>query len=201
LTTNGLSALQVQAGSPADQAGLKPGDVVTRANGIAVRRALDFERAMIGTRPGQSVPLTISRNGQSVDMTLPLIAANQRQESAVPQTVDEIAWRKLGLRLVELSPEELSRYRRLMKAQPGSDYKFDGGLRVVSTRSSSPAAQNGIRPGDVLVGLHKWKTMSFDNIAYILREPEITQQTAVTFYIVRGGDTFFGQLPVTWITK
>jgi serine protease Do len=193
--------LRVETGSPAELAGLKKGDVVTRANGLAVRRALDLERALIGTRPGQTVPISVLRGGQSVDLSLQLAQANQQKEPGSPQSVDEIAWEKLGLRLVELNLDEVARYRQMMRSQPRSEYRFDGGLRVAGVRASSPASEQGIRPGDVLVGLHKWKTMSFDNIAYILREPEVSQQAAVTFYIVRGGDTLYGQLPVTWLSR
>jgi serine protease Do len=197
----GITTLLVEAGSPAEASGIQKGDIVTRANGITVRRALDFERALIGTRPGQSVPISVTRNGQTLDVTLQLASAHQRKESGNPESIEEIAWSKLGLRLVELTRDEIARYRRIVTSQAGSDYKLDGGLRVASIRANSPASQQGIRPGDVLVGLHKWKTMSFDNVAYILREPELAQQATVTFYIVRGGDTLYGQLPVTWLSR
>ena len=62
---HGVATLSIQDGSPAQLAGLSPGDVVTKVNGIAVRRSLDVERALIGTRPGQQVAVQVSARASS----------------------------------------------------------------------------------------------------------------------------------------
>jgi serine protease Do len=70
-------------------------------------------------------------------------------------------------------------------------------MRVTDVRAGSPAGREGIRKGDILVGLHKWETISLDNIAYILDSDEFTEAMPAKFYILRGNDTLFGQIRVS----
>jgi serine protease Do len=72
--------------------------------------------------------------------------------------------------------------------------RYRGGLTVLDVRAGSPAAQQGIRRGDVLVGMHVWETVSLENIAYILDREDLSKLDSVVFYIVRGSDTLFGHL-------
>ncbi|MCA9217925.1 MAG: trypsin-like peptidase domain-containing protein [Planctomycetales bacterium] len=195
----GVATLSVQDGSPAAVAGLSRGDVITKVNGVTVHRSLDVERALIGTKPGQRVAVQITRSGKSMDLGVELTSSSQIRQATAVVSIDEEAWEKLGMRLVELTPTEMSEYKQEVEEKGTKSYKFDGGLRVSDVRSGSAAAEQGIRSGDVLVGLHKWKTLSFDNVSYILRESTITKDQEVTFYIVRSGETFLGKLPATWV--
>jgi serine protease Do len=95
-------------------------------------------------------------------------------------------WRVLGLRMEPVGDEEL---RRL-----GAPY--NGGLRVVQLRGDGPAAQQGIRKGDVLVGMHRWETVSLENVNYILNRPDLQRSGRVKFYVVRGAETLYGHLPL-----
>ena len=95
-------------------------------------------------------------------------------------------WNSLGMRLVPVS--------HTLLRQLGSTY--NGGLRVAALRSDGPAARQGIRPGDVLVGMHRWETVSLDNVKYILNRPDLRRAGRVKFYIVRGSETLYGHLPI-----
>ena len=68
---------------------------------------------------------------------------------------------------------------------------------VADVRPSSPAANQGIRPGDVLVGMHIWETVSMDNISYILKRPDFASLNPVKFFILRGNETLYGYMPVS----
>ena len=45
-----------------------------------------------------------------------------------------------------------------------------------------------------MVGMHKWETVSSDNVAYILDSDELRRGQSVKFYILRGQETLYGQL-------
>ncbi|HKR13866.1 MAG TPA: Do family serine endopeptidase [Pyrinomonadaceae bacterium] len=60
----GVVVYQVQSGSGADRAGLRPGDVITSLNGQAVNDPNTFRNQIAGTPPGSEVTLTIKRSGQ-----------------------------------------------------------------------------------------------------------------------------------------
>jgi len=71
-TDSGFVVGQVAPGSPAASAGIQPGDVITAVDG----RPLDSESALAENlnqhKPGDSVTLTVIRNGQqqSIQVTL-----------------------------------------------------------------------------------------------------------------------------------
>ena len=59
----GVRLSGVRPGSPADRAGLQPGDVIVRFAGVAVRTLDDFTFALRGRRPGDSVEVRYLRDG------------------------------------------------------------------------------------------------------------------------------------------
>jgi serine protease Do len=69
---NGVFIAQVQPGSAADGAGIRPGDIITMFNGIAVNDPNTFRNLVAGMAPGTEVTLTIQREGreQQVRATL-----------------------------------------------------------------------------------------------------------------------------------
>ncbi len=72
-TLAGARILAVAAGSPAERAGLAPGDVITDVAGRAVRKASDVTAAIYLRRPGDRVAVTVLRAGASktVELELP----------------------------------------------------------------------------------------------------------------------------------
>ena len=70
-------------------------------------------------------------------------------------------------------------------------------MSVVAVRPDSPAARQGIRRGDVLVGLHIWETISLENVAYVLNRPDFADLEPVKFFILRNNESKFGHLTVS----
>lgn len=68
----GVVIAQIEAGSPAAQAGLQTGDVVTKINGAVVESIRDFARYIGESKPGTQLQLEVWREGrsQNVDMTV-----------------------------------------------------------------------------------------------------------------------------------
>ncbi len=69
-TLAGLRIAAVESGDAAEQAGFRPGDVITDIGGRAIRSRSDALTAIYLHRPGDRVPVTIVRDGQR--LTLPL---------------------------------------------------------------------------------------------------------------------------------
>ena len=61
----------VRPGSPADRAGVQPGDVVDELSGAPVRSAADLERIAGQRRPGQPTSISIRRAGQHQTLIIP----------------------------------------------------------------------------------------------------------------------------------
>jgi serine protease Do len=178
----GMKLAGVERKSPAAEAGLKEGDVVTAVGETEVHRALDFQREMLSRKTGDKVALTVQREGKALNLSVVLGDAPE----AGP-TADTGSWELLGLDL---------------RTMPGDEFKqkfhtrYRGGLVVNRVRQNSPAADQGIRAGDVLVGMHIWETVSLDNVDYILRRPDFNSINPVKFFILRGSETLYGFLPI-----
>src|SRR5262249_41680920 len=70
---NGFRAVvvaDVPAGSPAAEAGFRPGDQVVRVGDLAVTTPLDIERGLLDVAPGQKAPVLIKRLGQEQTLSL-----------------------------------------------------------------------------------------------------------------------------------
>ena len=65
---------QPEPGSPADEAGIEEGDVITTVNGRPIRKATDFDSIISRRPPGTFVNLTTYRNGQLIERTVMLSA-------------------------------------------------------------------------------------------------------------------------------
>ena len=81
---DGLTISQVIADSPADTAGLQRGDVVTAVDGTAVETPQDFSDALKEKSVGDSVTLSISRDGQAQDVGVTLEAQPEALAPAIP---------------------------------------------------------------------------------------------------------------------
>ncbi len=72
----------VQSGSPADQAGLKVGDVITAVDGTNITSAADLRQQIVGHQPGDTVTITYTRNGTSATAQVKL---GTRSAQVTPQ--------------------------------------------------------------------------------------------------------------------
>ncbi|MGO9463912.1 MAG: trypsin-like peptidase domain-containing protein [Isosphaeraceae bacterium] len=174
----GLVVAEVQAGSPAEASGLKPGDELVRVGDLRVTNALDVERGMIDALPGRPTSVTVRRGAVETTLSLevrplPAVAA------AAPVDPDDLVWKLLGMKTLPVSNEYVA----------AVSSKLRGGLYVQSVLPGSPAALASIQKGDILVGMNvgsrHWETIRADNILYVLRQPETIQTQSALFYVVR----------------
>jgi serine protease Do len=180
--TTGLEVRKIDDDSPAAEGGLQSGDVITGVDEQKVCRALDLERALIERKAGDEVKLTIQRSGQPLEVSMVLAAIPEDQKRA-----GDPSWDVLGLRLDPVPNEQFQRYGT----------RYHGGLAVMAVRPDSPAAKQGIRRGDVLVGMHVWETTKLDDVSYVLNRPDFSKFDPLKFYILRGKETLYGHLVVS----
>jgi S1-C subfamily serine protease len=81
----GVLIRRVVRNSPADQAGIKPGDVITAVNGKAIANGSDVQAELEKAVLGVELPLTVRRNGQNTEIkvkpiAMPASSSNSQQE-------------------------------------------------------------------------------------------------------------------------
>ncbi|HKC42562.1 MAG TPA: DegQ family serine endoprotease [Burkholderiales bacterium] len=165
----GALVAAVEPGSPADKAGLKPGDIIVAVEGKALEHSTDLPRLVGETKPGASLGLQVWRNGGSRDIRVTVGAAPADKVAAAAG--EEAKPAKLGLVVRRLTPEE-------RKASG-----VNGG--VVVERADGPAAEAGIQPGDVILAfgnekiesveqLHKLVGKSKGSVALLVKRDDAT---------------------------
>jgi Do/DeqQ family serine protease len=142
-SARGALVVGVTEGGPADKAGLKPGEVITSVNGIAVEHpdALWYRLTTAGL--GKSARLMVSQNGSERELTMTLGTAPE----TVPRDERLIEGRNpfAGLKVANLSPK-LATELRLPTDKTG--------VVVAEVVRNSPAARLGFQPGDIVISLN-----------------------------------------------
>jgi len=171
-----VSVTGIQTGSLADAAGIKTDDRIVNYGEQPLNWACELYINLLEN--GFSSTSLIVQRGD-VDHTLTFGPDTDIAEETLSSNR---AWSELGIRVSPVT------FRNL----PGKN-KYAGGLKVLQVRNSGPASQQGIRAGDVLLAIHKWETLSLDNLEYILNSEVVASRRPVTFYIYRETDFFFGE--------
>jgi len=135
----------VQPASPALTAGLKRGDVVTALNGTPVTDSNNLRNRIAATQPGSQITFTVRRDAGEQQLRATLgerPTETARGESATPERNNSAPETgKLGITVQPLTPE----LARDMDLRDGTQ-----GLIVANVDPDSPAAEAGLRKGDIL---------------------------------------------------
>ena len=168
----GALVASVESGTPADKAGLQPGDVIRKLNGQPIVSSGDLP-ALIGlAAPGDTVKLDIWRQGASKELTAQLANANDKSGQVASKQAAP-SQGKLGLALRPLQPEE----------QQGAG--VDGGMVV--QQASGPSAKAGVQPGDVLISVNGVPATNIDQIKAAVAKSD----KSVALLIQRGQSKIF----------
>lgn len=185
---------QVRSDSPAERAGLRDGDIVTKFNGINVEDQNHFRYLVAGEKLGSKINLEIYRKGKPTELAVTIgdrdqgLAVNQqptqRRGSPGTQPSSNELW--LGM-VVETATQALA-------DQYGVDYRE--GVIVTRVNSGSPADIEGVTPGSILIEINHEAIKSvgdFDRIKAQLQGR--TKAIAMIGYDYRGNVRYFAIKP------
>lgn len=148
----GILVSSVKAGSSAEKAGVKRGDIITAINGEKLEDSNVLRNKVAGTAPGTVVKLTILRDGKETELTATLDEFNGDDakkttdgkgdpDDSGPQNQGG----KLGLSLEPVTPQ--------VAKQLGLDAAE--GLVVTDIDQNGPAAEAGMARGDVILEINR----------------------------------------------
>jgi len=170
---------QVIEGGPAEKAGIKTGDVILSVDGKPVERSTQLPSVISAIRPGESAKLEVWRDKSARTISVKVDefkeeiqrVSNTRGGSDEPAKAD-----KLGLSVRPLAEDE----------RKSSDTR--GYLLVEDV--DGPAAQAGVRPGDVILGVNGKTVKSLAE----LRNATASGSKTVAILLERDGNQLF--LPI-----
>ena len=165
---------------PADKAGLRAGDVIIRVGDTDIDSASALTRSVAGLKPGTKVDIVVMRNGKEVKTTVKL-GERSSHSTAMQNPGQQSEGGDLGVSVKPLTREDA---RAL---QLSGDVK---GLLVVDVQGDGPAAEAGVRTGDVILSANLKPVTSVDELVSVVRK-EGRERGAVMLQVNRRGETFF----------
>ncbi|HEY6125058.1 MAG TPA: DegQ family serine endoprotease [Steroidobacteraceae bacterium] len=132
---------QVIEGGPAEKAGVKTGDVILSVNGKNVERSAALPGVISAIKPGDTAKVEVWREGNSKTLAVKVEEFAEETQKVANRDVEEPAKAdKLGLSVRPLGADERK------------SASTEGYLLVEDV--TGPAAQAGVRPGDVILGVN-----------------------------------------------
>lgn len=167
----------VEAGSPAEDAGLQVGDVITAVNDTAVTTTSAVVRALSSARPGDTITLSITRSGESLTIEVTLA------ERPLPDVTLDVRPGGMGLGL----------YGDITLSYA------DGALVIESISEDNPLAEAGLQAGDRIVAVNG-APLDSENFPIVPRDLLSAESLVLT--VERGEETIEIEIPTSdllWI--
>ncbi len=148
-SASGALVADPQAGAPAAAAGIRAGDVITAVDGETIEGPRELSRAIAAIDPGTEVTITVSRNGETVDVPVELGELPREQAAVAPGETPAPATEPASIDSLGLT---------LLPSEDGE------GLLVTAIEPESPAAEAGVRVGDIIRDVNNTPVASADDI-------------------------------------
>ncbi|HEX4913493.1 MAG TPA: Do family serine endopeptidase, partial [Vicinamibacterales bacterium] len=170
----GALVRSVEAGGPAEKAGVEPGDIITRFDGKTVEKSGDLPRIVGAVKPGSKSTMQVFRRGAYKDLSVVVaeVEPDRARRTAEAETKPQASPTTLGIGVSDLSEAQKR------------ELKLKNGVRVEVVEGA--AARAGVREGDVILSIDNTEITSakqFESVA-----SKIEKSRAVTA-LVRRGDT------------
>ena len=174
---------------PADAAGLEQGDVIVSFAGSAIQEMRDLPRIVAGTEIGEGVEVQVWRDGEEERFQVEIGRLEPEQAALAPEpdaAPGASASESLGADLVALDAETRQRFDL-----PGD---VDG-VVIVEVRGDGPAAEAGLRPGDVIRRVDGERIETPAQVSDALSEAASGQRSALVLVERDGNPLFVGVKP------
>jgi serine protease Do len=180
----GALVAEVNAGSPAEKAGIKQGDIILEFNGHPIGEMNDLPRLVADTAPGTKVSVKVLRDGK--EKTFNLAVSELTEERQASEAKEEGAGEKnpLGLLVQNITPELAKRFH----------LRDTKGVLVEGVEQDSAAAEAGLQPGDLVMEIDNQAINTVKDFQTAV--DRLKKESFVRFLIKRQGRTQYMTLEV-----
>lgn len=169
----GALVASVEKGSPAEHAGLQPGDVIREANGQPIVSSGDLPAVVAQARPGDRLQMQVWRQGHKLDLAAQLAGLKDKVAKADRPAAPNAAGGKLGLALRPLERDEAR--------------AAGVGTGLVVEDVSGAAERAGVQPGDVVLSVNGTPAREVEQVRAVVAKAD----KSVALLIQRGEDKLF----------
>jgi serine protease Do len=169
----GVLVGDILRGSPAENAGLKRGDVILDFAGRSVHKMQELQRLVASTRPGTPVRLKVLRDRQEQLVALEIGELKELESKA------EAAGSRFGLTLDAVTKDLVKQF----------NLKIDEGVVITNVESGSPAARDGLRKGDVILEIERTPVTTLDTFKNVVSK--LNASDHVLLLVLRDERSFY----------
>jgi serine protease Do len=169
---NGALVTGVIAGSPAEKAGIKRGDVILKINGQVVKDNRELARKIAALDVGQTATFTIWRENATISIK---VTAAKRDLTASLGTTPGLQLTSMGLALQSITDAVRDDFRLAKDAR---------GVLVMGIDPASDAASRGLNPGDRIVAVGSVEVSSLADINLALEKAKSMNRDSVLLFVV-----------------
>ena len=197
VSSRGAVVSAVTDGSPADEAGVRAGDVVVAFDGETVRSARQLSRLVQETPPGRAAGITVRRDGARLELEVtpvnrPASADDFRGPlDRIGRLGEELGRRFEGFRIPEFdvfrSRTRLGIGAQALTPQLADYFGVEEGVVVMHVEEDSAASTAGLRAGDVITAVDDRGVSDVDELRRRLDRVEPDEEFPLT--ITRDGET------------
>ncbi len=175
----GAFVQSVEKGKPADKAGLKHDDIITRVDDVAVKNNRDLIEYVSSKAPGAKITIAFLRDGkeQTAVATLETRPEDGERPAAEEEESKPSRQKMLGLDIDDLTPRTRRAY--------GIDKDLAKGVVVTHVKPVSPAADANLVEGDVILEMNGTPVGSVDELEAAMKKAP--KGKYVRFYVQRQG--------------
>jgi serine protease Do len=169
---------------PADKAGIKVDDVITKFNGKIVKDNAQLVDMVMRTTPGTTVPVEIYRNKKPMTLSVKVEALDLAQERE--QSGQQLNRNRQGQQAPRNEPKETAFGMELREITPGIARDLNlpagkGGAVVSSVEPLGDAFRANLQPGDVILSIDGTATTGVDQVTGILDKIAVGQTVRVRY--------------------
>jgi serine protease Do len=158
LPTGGVIIGNVEPGTPAEKAGLKKMDLIVAINGKTVKTALKLRNIIAGHSPGDTIRLTIYREGEKKEISATIAEAKDSLRIRANTDGDSGRIIDLGMVVTKNSRDMVRRY----------DLDTDEGIVIEEVARGGVAYEHGLRAGDIILGVNRTQIDSVEQFRRII---------------------------------
>jgi len=177
---HGALIAEVLPGSPAEEGGLREGDVITKFNGQSIERSAELPHFVGRVRAGASARVELVRDGKTKKMNIKVGELADLSDDGTPNRISSNDAGRLGIVVTDLNEEALARL------------EIDAGVRV--TEVEGVAAEAGMQPGDIITRLNHKTVDSVDTFRSV--SAGLTAGRTVPVLVLRNSRPVFLALKV-----
>jgi serine protease Do len=165
----------VTKGSPASNADLQQGDVITTFDGHAITGTRDLAMAVANTPSGKTVSMTVWRNGHSRTQSITVGGEGSKRVASAGNAGSE---KPVGMSLAALTPD----MRDQLNLAPGTS-----GVVVAKVTPGSNADESGVQAGDIIERVGGEPVRSPDQVANAIHAAQHNKKDAISMQVMRNG--------------